>query len=80
MSYIFFLLSFRIVCVTGPAVLPLQKGRVRVIVGKKHSGVSSREFLYVVSMKLDAIINHTVAAFKEEGYLAQPNTEKDGQT
>lgn len=65
---------------TGLAVLPLQKGRVRVIVGKKYSGVSARKFLYVVSMKLDTIINHTAAAFKEEGYSAQPNTEKDGQT
>ena len=42
-------LSYRIVCVTGPASVQSQKGKVRVIVRNTHSGVSAKEFRYVVS-------------------------------
>ena len=59
-------MCFRIVCVTGPATHPEQKGLVRVIVGNKYKGLSAVEFLYVVSINLDDV-DMQQQHFKEEG-------------
>ncbi|XP_076468728.1 plexin-A2-like isoform X2 [Babylonia areolata] len=37
----------KVVCLTRPAILPMQMGKVRVIVGKTHKGVSQHAYRYV---------------------------------